>query len=114
MTPEPRFEDCRPLDDDDQEVLDDIRRVLERHGCLDRFGVTLLHRHFDLGPDELLVETVDETERTLTIRPQVFDAGREVGTATSWRFVEGIARPTSRLECFPVKDSRGNVINHMK
>jgi hypothetical protein len=54
----------------DEAVIDEVRKVLENHGALDRFGLTLLHSHFDVAPDEVLVETVDAEARTLTIRPR--------------------------------------------
>lgn len=59
----------RPIDDSDAPVFDDIRAVLEKHGCLDRFGVALLHRHFDVGDDELMLETTNVSEREHWVRP---------------------------------------------
>jgi hypothetical protein len=38
--------------------------VLARHGKLDRFAVHLTHRHFALGPDEILIERPDSDGRT--------------------------------------------------
>ncbi len=58
------------LDDDDHQILAEIRAVLARHDALERFGVTLLHSHFDLDPGEILVEEVDRNSRTLTTRPR--------------------------------------------
>jgi hypothetical protein len=53
----------------DQACLDEIRSVLERHGRLDRVGVCLLHQHFPMADDEVLMESCDEEARTLTLRP---------------------------------------------
>jgi len=59
----------RPIDDSDSAVLEEIRGVLEKHGCLDRFGIALLHRHFEVSPDEMMLETTDESEREHWVRP---------------------------------------------
>lgn len=77
--------EVEPLSEDDQRVLQDVREVLKRHGALERFGVTLLHSHFDLGPDELLVETVDHDNRTLTVRPRSSEDVAGELVPTSWR-----------------------------
>jgi len=53
----------------DDACFAELRAVLERHDALGRFGITLLHQHFDIGDDELLVEEVDVESRTLTICP---------------------------------------------
>ena len=38
--------------------LDAFGRLLNRHGATEEVGLALLHRHFDLSPEEILVETV--------------------------------------------------------
>jgi hypothetical protein len=43
------IDDVRPVDATDQVVFDEVRKVLARHGALQRFGLTLLHQHFDVG-----------------------------------------------------------------
>jgi hypothetical protein len=57
------------LNASDADCLADIRNVLARHGKLERFGITLMHKHFEIGDDECLVETIDVHTRTLTVRP---------------------------------------------
>jgi hypothetical protein len=47
----------------DENLFRDLASVLKRHGALDRFGITLLHKHFEIGPDEVLLETTDEAGR---------------------------------------------------
>lgn len=42
---------------------------IEKHNCIDRFGVALLHKHFDLQEDEVLLETTDVDGREQWIRP---------------------------------------------
>lgn len=71
----------------ERECLDAIRRVLEAHDCIERFGVTLLHNHFHLAEDEILVETSDVQNRTLVSRPRKtrdVDFGRLLETYWRW------------------------------
>jgi hypothetical protein len=54
---------------DDDACLSELRDVLLKHGAANRFGIALLHRHFELEPNEVLVERCDPAARTLTTRP---------------------------------------------
>lgn len=47
----------------DAALFRELAEVLSRYNALDRFGVTLLHKHFEIGPDEALLETTDVKER---------------------------------------------------
>jgi hypothetical protein len=82
-----------------------MREVLVRHGALERFGLTLLHDHFDMDVDELLVETCEPEARVLTIHPERAPApgtGERL-IATSWQFSpEGdvVAGLVCKLGCF--------------
>ena len=71
----------------DEAVIEQVREVLEENGALDRFGLTLLHSHFDLEEGEVLVERVDSERRTLTIRPEKRVELEEEAdpVVTSWR-----------------------------
>jgi hypothetical protein len=80
----PDITEVRPVDASDLPCLNELRDVLERHGALERFGLNLLHDHFELDDDELLVEVSDADTRTLTIRPVREDAEHGRGG----RFVE--------------------------
>jgi hypothetical protein len=61
--------DVRPIDHSDADCLEEIRVVLAKHNCLDRFGVTLLHNHFDVADDEMMLETTDLERREHLVRP---------------------------------------------
>lgn len=63
------IDDVEQLNTSDEAVFEAIRAVLNEHGASERFGVTLLHKHFDVQDDEVLVETCDEKARTLSIQP---------------------------------------------
>lgn len=66
----PDMNDIDPsLDASDAACLAALREVLQAHGKLDRFGVNLLHKHFELTDDECLIETIDTEGRVLTVTP---------------------------------------------
>jgi hypothetical protein len=62
------IDDIEPIGDGDVECLVEIRDVLKRHGKMERLGVALLHSHFEVAGDEIMLESVDEESRTLTSR----------------------------------------------
>jgi hypothetical protein len=66
----PHINDVVPLSDEDQACLREVREVLEKHHRQSRFGIALLHKHFNLDADELLVEHCDAAQRVLTTRPR--------------------------------------------
>lgn len=61
--------DVPPIGDVDEPCLSEIRDVLEKHGNLHRFGIALLHNHFDLSDDEIMMETTDLEKREHFVRP---------------------------------------------
>jgi len=84
----PDVDEVEPLGASDDAVLKELRAVLEKHGALKRFGISLLHRHFALDDGEVLIESTDRESRrqTVEVRPaaQVFNGGRVLGT--QWAF----------------------------
>lgn len=63
------IDNVRPIDDEDLPCLNEIFEILKKYNCIDRFGVALLHKHFDLQEDEVLLETTDVDGREQWIRP---------------------------------------------
>ena len=63
------IDNVRPIDAEDLPCLNEIFEILKKHNCIDRFGVALLHKHFDLQEDEVLLETTDVDGREQWIRP---------------------------------------------
>lgn len=63
------IDDVRPIDNSDAACLEEIRLVLAKHGNLDRFGIALLHSHFQLADDELMLETTNVEQREHWVRP---------------------------------------------
>ncbi len=81
------IEDVDPISDRDLDVLAEIKSVLQRHGYMERFGVCLLHKHFELTEDEVAVEYTDHDERISTVRVekrQLVDKSKSIETV--WRF----------------------------
>lgn len=84
--------EVEPLTDEDQETLQMVREVLRKRNAIDKFGVSLLHDHFDINEDEMLVETTDPVTRTQTIKPYRNKELKEANILedgyiqTNWRF----------------------------
>jgi hypothetical protein len=54
---------------DDYACLDEVGRCLVKERANERFGVTLLHSHFPVRDDEILVEEAHHDQRLITLRP---------------------------------------------
>ena len=63
------IDDVEPINIGDTECLLEIRNVLKKHGKMDRLGVALLHSHFDMSNDEIMLESSNDETRTLVIQP---------------------------------------------
>ncbi len=72
---------------------------LGRFGKLDRFGVVPLHQHFEMAPNEVLVETIDPRTRTLTSTPRNL-ADVPDSIATTWQL--GVPLPEVVARCIKV------------
>jgi len=88
-----------PINDGDTDCLIEIRDVLKKHGKMERLGVALLHSHFDLESDEILLESSDEENRTLITKAvKQADAGNS-NIATILMLREGDAATMSSSWC---------------
>lgn len=103
-----------PFSDEDRETMDMIREVLRKRNAIDRFGVTLLHDHFDVNDDEILLETCDPITRTLTIKPyrneelKEADIDEDGYVQTNWRFDKNDPKSLLCLSyCTPVQGGHG-------
>lgn len=79
-------DNVEPLVTSDEKVLQEVRDVLERHNALNRFGVFLVHKHFDMAPDEYILEETDEEARLQTLRVVRGDNPDERTIQTAWQF----------------------------
>lgn len=104
----PRINSVIEFSEADKDCLAEVRDVLKKYGNLDRFGISLLHTHFEVAPDEILLETTDEQKRTQIIRP-VKKADLENRTefspmVTAMRLVEGEHVAVQQCTCGRDKD----------
>lgn len=65
----PHINNVIPISEIDTALLDEIGEVLVKYQATERFGITLLHKHFEMEEDEVLLEHCDETNRTLIASP---------------------------------------------
>jgi hypothetical protein len=80
------IDEILPLNSNDNTCLEELKSVLQKHNALDRFGITLLHKHFEMEDDEILLEECDEESRTLILRPVKQDSRDNVKSIeTNWR-----------------------------
>lgn len=110
----PHIDDTEPLNDADMGCLREIRDVLVKHNRLNRFGVNLLHQHFDLESDECLVEFCDPEKRTLTVQPvKQADLIGKTAVGTNWRMDSGEAILECVQICRTIGDRLPHAIMHM-
>ena len=65
----PDISAVEPLGEKDKLLMDACCRASQEHNALGGFRVTLLHQHFDISDEEVLVEATDIASRTQTIVP---------------------------------------------
>ena len=56
-----------PFSKADEDCLTEVNAVLLKHGAASRFGVSLLHSHFEMSADEVLLEETDVENRSQTL-----------------------------------------------
>ncbi len=85
----PDVDDVEPVGDADMACFAEVRDVLKRHGKLERFGLALLHKHFDLLEGEILLEETDVSTRQQFLRPiQLRDVVRDGSIDTLFALVD--------------------------
>ena len=99
----PSIDEVEPISEKDHTCIREIRAVLEKHKCRSRFGITLLHRHFDVGENELLVEECDQKERLLSTRPVLKTSlSPELAVEASWRLDTGEVLMACETGCYKI------------
>lgn len=100
-----------PRSDCDQALFRDLHEVLERHGALRRFGITLLHQHFPIADDEILLETTDREAREHLIQPVKKSSLADLQVVeTSWRLDTGA--PIVGCVCVVDPDGHRHHVRH--
>ena len=87
--------------DSEASLFGEIRELLKRYGVEKKYGLALLHKHFDLADDEVLMEYADVENRTLITRPaprSAASAGNAVETV--WSLESGNATTACALFCY--------------
>ncbi len=70
----------------DKPLFDELYEVLKKHNALDRFGVSLLHSHFPMSENEVLLESTDTISRRQMIEPITREELANMSVIeTSWR-----------------------------
>jgi len=108
----PRINDIsHVLDISDEKCLREVAAILRKHGKEWRFGVNLLHSHFDITDDEVLLETNDPMDQSLWIRPVPKSevADQEI-VATAWCLASG----EPQMGCVCKKLGGDHVHHHMR
>lgn len=111
----PEIDDVEPISDKDYEVLAELRAVLLKHSYHGRFGVCLLHRHFDLSDNEILMETTDPEARVSTLKVEHAAAASSGSIETMWRFspsLEPLVAAHCVVRCRTIHD--GHVRHHSR
>jgi len=94
----PHITEVKPLSNEDNLTMEKLYQVLKEQNALKRFGITLLHEHFEVGDDEVLVEFTDIKTRTQTILPVSKNDPELIDSIeTSWRLDTGI--PVMACRC---------------
>jgi len=90
--------DVPALDLHDLACMAELREVLLRHGRLQRFALHLVHKHFELADDEVLVEYSDPLAREQLLRVERRDAEVLRGAIpTTWTLAD--AQPLVACVC---------------
>jgi len=87
------IEEVKPFSEEDKKCFEELRAVLEKHGNLKRFGITLMHKHFILPDDEVLVEESDPKSNTQRIIPTKRSEVPADVTIVNWRLDKNCAMP---------------------
>lgn len=104
------IDDVEPIGTADADCLSELYAVLKRHGKHERFGLTLLHKHFPINDDEVMLEHTDTQGRRLELRPAKKDSAEVARSVqTSWRLT-GDASTETNTACYVrcVRNIHGN------
>lgn len=114
------YRSLKDIDDTPDASKDELRQLeklsdfMKAEGMTDRFGITLLHKHFEVADDETLVETCDPETRTLTVRPYkkaVLESLSDGSRETQWRWDGEISGLTCLIRC--VNSGNGHGMAHL-
>lgn len=91
--------DVTSFNEADVSLFNELFSTLKKYNALNRFGINLLHRHFEVNDDEILVEETDSRARKQLIEPvKVADIPENTLLTTSWRF-DLLGNPLAETQC---------------
>lgn len=88
------IDEVEPISDKDYEVLEKVRQILNEYNYTDRFGVVLLHKHFEVEQNEMLIEDTDVKKRISTIKVEKATNDNSNTIETMWKFGKDISAGT--------------------
>ena len=97
------IDDIEPIGDADTACIHELYEVLKRHDKQDRFGLVMLHKHFEMQDDEILLERTETAQRRLVLEPAKISAPEAARSVqTSWRLSEagGEMMRVCQRQCF--------------
>lgn len=107
----PNINEVPHISDEDRKCFEEVRQVLTKHGRQRRFGLTLLHQHFPVAKNEVMLETNDPKKRTLVMRPIKASKLTEINfRETQWR-LDG-EKATMNCVCHTDKNGNHNHYHH--
>ncbi len=96
------------LNESDNSCILELKKVLKKYKKEDKFGLLLLHKHFDIEEDEIMLESIDIENRILTTKPcKIHNLNEKSYTQTVWSFSN---QPVLNKSCesFCPTDAKGN------
>lgn len=83
----PYIDDVKEYSKEDEALFKEIKEVLKKYNVLDKFGITLLHTHFLVKKDEIMVEHYNPEDKTQLTKPHPKEDIEKLGLVPiSWRF----------------------------
>jgi hypothetical protein len=107
----PDIDEVEQINGTDYAVLKELQAVLIKHNYTNRFGVTLLHKHFELEEDEVLMEKTDVSARISTLSVEKRDDSQNT-IETMWKFEDTITGVTVCVQ--QCSYNRGHKLVHVK
>ena len=103
------IDEVKDFTNEDKKCLGAIHKVLKTYGKTEKFGVNLLHHHFPLSNDEVMLETCDLETRTFTIKPVKRAEIEKSAVSTIWGFYT--QKPLTLLYCLTVTLPNGQTVH---
>lgn len=80
--------EVEPLTQKDAECFREVQDVLRSYGLLHKFGLALLHKHFDLDENEVVMEETQRNARKQTLSVMSLNDVPEDTVPTIWKLTE--------------------------